>query len=216
MPSNIAPAPFITFEGIEGAGKTTLSQWLVQRLHERGIPARYTYEPGGTELGVQLRQLLLQNHPDPITELFLFLADRAHHVRTVILPALQQGIWVVSDRYADSTLAYQGYGRGLDLGLLRQLNQLATDGLTPTLTFLIDMPVEDALARTTQPNRFEHELLEFHQRVREGFQTLAQQEPERFVLLDGRSSLEALQRAIEDALQSRLSSFGTISGGSKR
>ncbi|MEN3002304.1 MAG: dTMP kinase [Armatimonadota bacterium] len=196
-------APFITFEGIEGSGKTTLSQWLAEWLRAQGVPALLTCEPGGSELGLALRHALLQTHPDPKTELFLFLADRAHHVQAIILPALQQGTWVISDRYADSTLAYQGYGRGLDIETLRQLNQFATEGLTPDLTFLIDLPVEHALARTTQPNRFEREERAFHQRVREGYLQIAQHEPERFITLDGMQPLEALQRAVQDAVWSR-------------
>ena len=195
---------FITFEGVEGSGKTTLSRWLADGLRAQGVSVLLTCEPGGSELGITLRQVLLQHIPDPLTELFLFLADRAHHVRTVIRPTLQQGVWVISDRYTDSTLAYQGYGRGLDIHLLHQLNQLATDGLTPDITFLIDLPVEVALARTTQPNRFEREELLFHQRVREGYQQIAQHEPERFILLDGTQPIETLQQAILNAVQLRV------------
>jgi dTMP kinase len=196
-------APFITFEGIEGAGKTTLSRWLADWLSAQHIPTRLTCEPGGSELGNALRQLLLHNPTDPLTELFLFLADRSHHVRTVILPALTQGIWVISDRYTDSTLAYQGYGRGLDIEMLRHLNALATDHLNPDLTFLIDMPVEQALARTTQPNRFEQEALAFHQRVRDGYLQLAESEPHRFVILNGNQPLESLQQQIQHALHTK-------------
>jgi dTMP kinase len=196
-------APFITFEGIEGAGKTTLSRWLADWLSAQNIPTRLTCEPGGSELGNALRQLLLHNPTDPLTELFLFLADRSHHVRTVILPALTQGIWVISDRYTDSTLAYQGYGRGLDIETLRHLNALATDHLNPDLTFLIDMPVEQALARTTQPNRFEQEALAFHQRVRDGYLQLAESEPHRFVILNGNQPLESLQQQIQHALHAK-------------
>ena len=196
-------ALFITFEGIEGTGKTTLSRWLAEWLKTQNIPALWTCEPGGSALGDALRQLLLHNPTDPLTELFLFLADRSHHVRTVIQPALAQGIWVICDRYADSTLAYQGYGRGLDVETLRQLNALATDHLTPDLTFLIDMPVEQALARTTQPNRFEEESVAFHQRIRDGYLQLAKREPHRFVILDGCQPLEALQQQIQHALHAR-------------
>jgi dTMP kinase len=193
-------APFITFEGIEGSGKTTLSRWLADWLTTQNLPTLFTCEPGGSELGNALRQLLLHNPTDPLTELFLFLADRSHHVRTVIQPALAQGTWVICDRYADSTLAYQGYGRGLDIEMLRQLNALATDQLNPDLTFLIDMPVEQALARTTQPNRFEGESVAFHQRVREGYLQLAESEPHRFVILNGSQPLETLQQQIQHAL----------------
>ncbi len=194
-------APLITFEGIEGAGKTTLSRWLADWLHQHAIPALLTCEPGGSELGVAIRQWLLQHPIDPITELLLFLANRSHHVRTVIGPALQAGRWVISDRYADSTLAYQGYGRGLDIEWLHQLNRFATDGLQPNLTFLIDLPVEQALKRVRTPNRFEREQIEFHRRVREGYLRLAEREPMRFRVLDGTQSLDALQEAILGALR---------------
>ncbi len=196
-------APFITFEGIEGAGKTTLSQWLAQQLEAQDVPILLTCEPGGSELGIALRPLLLNTRVDTLTELFLFLADRAHHVQTVILPALQKGTWVICDRYADSTLAYQGYGRGLDIESLRQFNAFATGGLNPDLTFLIDLPVEVALRRTTQPNRFEREQIDFHQRVRQGYLEIAQREGERFVILDGTQPRETLQGIILDTVQNR-------------
>jgi len=199
-------APFITFEGIEGSGKTTLSRWLAEWLNTQEIPTLWTCEPGGSELGVALRNALLHSSVDILTELFLFLADRAHHVRTVILPALQRGTWVICDRYADSTLAYQGYGRGLNLRWLRQLNKVATQGLKPDLTFLIDVPVEVALTRTTQPNRFEQESLAFHQRVRKGYLQLAERlsECDRFVILDGTKPLETLQRTIQRVVRTRI------------
>ncbi|GBC94128.1 Thymidylate kinase [bacterium HR15] len=196
-------APFITFEGIEGSGKTTLSRWLAEWLGAQEVPTLWTCEPGGSELGVALRHTLLQTSVDPLTELFLFLADRAHHVRTVILPALHQGLWVICDRYTDSTLAYQGYGRRLNLRWLRRLNEVATHALEPNLTFLIDVPVQVALTRTTQPNRFEQESLAFHERVRKGYLRLAEREPERFrfVILDGTQPIETLQRTIQHTVQ---------------
>jgi dTMP kinase len=148
-------APLITFEGVEGAGKTTLAQHLADWLRAQGVSVRLTREPGGSSLGKHLRPLLLHEPLDAWAELFLFLADRRQHTLQVILPALEQGAWVLCDRYADSTLVYQGYGRGLDIALIRRLNALATGDLTPDLTVLIDLPVEDALARAerAQPLR---------------------------------------------------------------
>jgi len=194
-------APLITFEGIEGAGKTTLAQHLAEWLHARGIPVRLTREPGGSTLGTHLRPTLLHEPLDAWTELFLFLADRRQHTLQVILPALEQGIWVLCDRYADSTLVYQGYGRGLDTELIRRLNAIATDNLTPNLTVLIDLPVEDALARANAPNRFEAETRAFHERIRAGYLEVARAEPHRFLVLDGRQPLETLKASLELAVQ---------------
>ncbi|MDT7960481.1 MAG: dTMP kinase [Armatimonadota bacterium] len=196
-------APLITFEGIEGAGKTTLAQHLAEWLHAHGIPVRLTREPGGSTLGTHLRPILLHEPLDAWTELFLFLADRRQHTLQVILPALEQGVWVLCDRYADSTLIYQGYGRGLDTELIRRLNAIATDNLTPDLTVLIDLPVEDALARANAPNRFEAETRAFHERIREGYLELARAEPSRFLVLDGRQPLETLKASLELAVQRR-------------
>ncbi len=196
-------APLITFEGIEGAGKTTLAQHLAEWLHTQGIPVRLTREPGGSTLGTHLRPILLHEPLDAWTELFLFLADRRQHTLQVILPAREQGFWVLCDRYADSTLIYQGYGRGLDTELVRRLNAIATDNLTPDLTVLIDLPVEDALARANAPNRFEAETRAFHERIREGYLELARAEPSRFLVLDGRQPLETLKASLELAVQRR-------------
>jgi dTMP kinase len=190
-------APLITFEGVEGAGKTTLAQHLADWLRAQGVSVRLTREPGGSPLGKHLRPLLLHEPLDAWAELFLFLADRRQHTLQVILPALEQGAWVLCDRYADSTLVYQGYGRGLDIALIRRLNALATGDLTPDLTVLIDLPVEDALARANAPNRFEAETLAFHTRIREGYLQLARAEPRRFLVLDGLQPLEALQGVAE-------------------
>ncbi|MCS7208249.1 MAG: dTMP kinase [Fimbriimonadales bacterium] len=194
-------APFIVFEGIEGAGKTTLAHRLTDWLHARGVPVLLTREPGGSELGRQLRPVLLHQPLDAYTELFLFLADRRQHTQQVILPALTRGTWVLCDRYADSTLVYQGYGRGLDIELIRQLNTLATDGLVPDLTVLIDLPVAEALTRADAPNRFEAETLEFHQRIREGYLHEAQRAPERYLILNGLEPLETLQAQLQVSVQ---------------
>jgi dTMP kinase len=196
-------APLITFEGVEGAGKTTLAQHLAEWLQRQGVPVQLTREPGGSTLGTHLRPILLHEPLDAWTELFLFLADRRQHTLQVILPALEQGVWVLCDRYADSTLVYQGYGRGLDIALIRRLNALATNNLTPDLTVLIDLPVEDALARANAPNRFEAETQAFHERIREGYLELARAEPSRFLVLDGRQPLETLKASLELAVQRR-------------
>jgi dTMP kinase len=200
--------PLITFEGVEGAGKTTLAQHLADWLRAQGVSVRLTREPGGSPLGEHLRPLLLHEPLDAWAELFLFLADRRQHTLQVILPALEQGAWVLCDRYADSTLVYQGYGRGLDIALIRRLNALATGDLTPDLTVLIDLPVEDALARANAPNRFEAETLAFHTRIRAGYLELARAEPRRFLVLDGLQPLEALQASLKQAVRERFLDAG--------
>jgi dTMP kinase len=201
-------APLITFEGIEGAGKTTLAQHLADWLQAQGIPVELTREPGGSTLGKHLRPFLLHEPLDAWAELFLFLADRRQHTLQVILPALEQGVWVLCDRYADSTLVYQGYGRGLDIPLIRRLNAIATDNLAPDLTVLLDLPVEDALARADAPNRFEAETLAFHNRIRAGYLELARAEPNRFLVLDGLQPLETLKASLEQAVQERFLDAG--------
>ena len=195
---------FITVEGVEGSGKSTLLKALAAVLEAQNIPCLVTREPGGSKLGQELRPLLLRtkSNMDARAELFLFLADRAQHIREVIRPALDNGTWVLCDRYADSTLAYQGYGRGMNLELLEQCNHAATDGLWPDCTFLLDLPVDEGLKRALTRNRdigisqsegrFEAEALAFHQRVREGFLARAARWPQRFAVLDARQSPEDL------------------------
>nr|WP_245788619.1 dTMP kinase [Spirulina major] len=201
---------FIVFEGGEGAGKTTQLRrshaWLkAQWGQQRAI--LQTREPGGTPLGSKLRDILL--HSGAVVdraELLLFAADRAQHVDTVIQPALSQGAMVLCDRFTDSTWAYQGYGRGLDLTLIAQLNAIATHHLTPHLTFWLDLPVEVGLARSQregQRDRIEQADLSFHRRVREGFTHLVQQEPERIVRIDASQPADQVQQAIQTVLRSR-------------
>jgi dTMP kinase len=189
---------FITFEGGDGSGKTTQLREVERHLYELNRSCVLTREPGGTALGKMLRKVLLEVGDEEIaesTELFLYLADRAQHVKQIIAPALSAGKIVLCDRFSDSTLAYQGYGRGIDLDWLRGLNDTATQGLRPDLSFLFDCPVDVRLARASQrstqsqagrprEDRFEREKIEFHERVRQGFLALARAEPKRFRVID--------------------------------
>jgi dTMP kinase len=191
---------FITFEGGDGSGKTTQVRTLERYLSERGRDYVSTREPGGTSLGRLIRQVLLQvgdHEIAPSTELFLYVADRAQHVNEIIAPAISAGTLVLCDRFTDSTLAYQGYGRGIDLKLLRQLNDIADQGVRPDLTFLLDCPVEQGLVRAgrrrvkagqPQEDRFEREKIDFHKKVRSGFLDLARSEPGRFRIIDASHS----------------------------
>lgn len=203
---------FVTVEGVEGAGKSTLMNMLVREFERRGLPFVRTREPGGCSLGAKLRPILLDvsSTLDSRAELFLFLADRAQHVAEVIRPALERGEWVLCDRYADSTIAYQGYGRGMDADRLQELNDHATGGLWPERTLLLDLPVEQGLQRARARNgreglslsegRFEAEEIAFHQRIRQGFLSRAARWPERFRVLDAELPPEDLLKAALDAL----------------
>ncbi|MFS8740305.1 dTMP kinase [Synechococcus sp. WC10meta] len=196
---------FITLEGGEGVGKTTQQALLALQLRQAGYPCLCTREPGGTALGRALREILLHGDPlTPLAELFLYAADRAEHVQKCILPALAAGQVVVCDRFTDSTLAYQGYGRGLDLQQVRQLNHLATGGLQPHLTLWLDLPPEVGLARSGLADRLEQERLEFHRRVHQGFQTLAAAEPQRIVRIDAEGSPLEVAARIWSVVQPRL------------
>jgi dTMP kinase len=210
-------ARFITFEGGDGAGKSTQIQLLEHYLGTQGKTCLTTREPGGTSLGEILRQILLEagtRSIGPRTELFLYLADRAQHVHEVIAPAIAQGKIVLSDRHSDSTVAYQGYGRGIDLRLLVKLNETASGGLTPDITFLLDCPVELGLSRTAQRkseaaklkgnDRFENESLEFHKKVRQGFLELARAETARFYIIDASCSEQEVFAAIKQIIDRRL------------
>ena len=185
---------FVSFEGGDGAGKSTQILALQRYLTGRGRSCLVTREPGGTTTGELIRNLLLKGGPQEIVssaELFLYLADRAQHVNEIILPALHAGQIVLCDRFTDSTLAYQGYGRGIDLELLGTFNGFAVGGVKPDLTMLLDCPVNIGLARTRgrlnldeQQDRFEGETVAFHERIRAGFLSMAAAEPERFRIID--------------------------------
>ncbi|ABD01813.1 thymidylate kinase [Synechococcus sp. JA-2-3B'a(2-13)] len=196
---------FITLEGGEGVGKTTQQALLVERLRQEGYACLCTREPGGTALGKTLRELLLHGDPfSPLAELLLYAADRAEHVSKVIAPALAAGQVVVCDRFTDSTLAYQGYGRGLDLEKIRQLNHLATGGLQPHLTLWLDLPPEVGLARAKARDRLEQERLEFHRRVYQGFQALAAAEPQRIVRISAQGSPAEVAARLWSVVEPRL------------
>lgn len=207
---------FLTFEGIEGCGKSTQARRLAGRLEKEGISCVLTFEPGGTAIGQKIRRILLdQNHQDlcALSELFLYEADRAQHVAWVIRPALAQGQWVICDRFFDATTVYQGVARDQDLDMIRLLNEKASMGITPDRTFVIDCPVDVGLERALRRNvsheepgqdRFEKEHREFHTAVRNGYLRMAEKEPHRFVVVDGRLGEEALEEIIFDYVRPQL------------
>lgn len=202
---------FITLEGPEGSGKTSQVPLLADFLRQQGRDIIITREPGGTAIGDQIRSVLTNlgnTAMQPRTEILLFLAARAQLVEQVIRPALAEGKIVLCDRYGDSTLAYQGYGHGLDLDQLRHLLRFATGGLKPNLTLLLDVDVEAGLRRKLYSggewNRLDAYAVAFHQRVRQGYHALAQSEPQRWVVIDASQPPEMVQLALRQALTGRL------------
>ncbi len=205
---------FITFEGVDGAGKSTACRAVAAAMEARGRQVLLTREPGGCELGRDLRRLLLASSSDidPVAELCLFLADRAQHVAKVMRPALAGGKVVICDRYTDSTMAYQGWGRGLDRERLALLNAVASGGLVPDLTLVLDLPVEEGLRRVARrvaeeqgrvdEGRFDAETVSFHAAVRKGFHALAAREPQRVRLVDSTAPKEAVFAACMAAIDS--------------
>jgi dTMP kinase len=199
---------FITFEGIEGCGKTTQIKRLAIRLERNGIAILMTREPGGTAIGQEIRKILLdaRNHSlSSLAELFLYAADRSQHVREVIQPALREGKWVLCDRFSDATTVYQGLSRGLDMDLVDKLNKLAADGLRPDFTFLLDCPVWMGLERAFNRNkmllqenqdRFEREKETFHHSVRQGYLDLANREKDRFVVIDATLGEDEIEQTV--------------------
>lgn len=192
---------FITFEGVEGSGKSFQARALYRKLSGLAIPALLTHEPGGTPPGERISRLLkwAQNTDiSPLTELLLFNASRAQLIDEVIRPALESGQVVICDRFTDSTMAYQSYGRGLDPDTVRNTNNTATAGLKPDLTILLDIPAEEGFARKKDDkyDRFEQEDIVFHRKVREGYLTLAEAEPERWMVIDAGQSREKIKKII--------------------
>ena len=204
---------FITLEGIEGAGKTSQVDNIIAFIESKGHRCVTTREPGGTAIGAHIRKLLLDPDSrdlDPDAELLLYVADRIQHIRTVVEPHLNANRVVLCDRYFDATMAYQGYARGLEKELIRQLHRLVCGDLTPDLTLLFDLEPEVGLARawrqlgngnrTGKESRFEQEKIEFHQKVRDGYLDLAKKEPHRFRIVDAHQSQADVTRAIEKIL----------------
>lgn len=203
-------AKFLTFEGIEGAGKTELLRRLGRRLAELAIPHRLTREPGGTLIGREIRRILLRTekpHPAEPTELLLYLADRVQHLQEIVLPTLTSGVHVLSDRYHDASVAYQGYARGLHISWSDPLTRHL--GIPkPDRTFLLDLPAEEGLVRVARrnhatggkPNRFDEATLDFHRKVREGYLRLAREEPERFLVVDAARPFEVVYNEVEAAV----------------
>ena len=201
---------FITFEGGEGCGKSSQSRLLYRRLTRLAIPALLTHEPGITNLGKKITRLLKWSRNiaiSPVAELLLFNASRAQLVTEVIQPNLEKGTVVICDRYADSTSAYQGYGRGLELEMVKTVNRIGTQGLAPDLTILLDLAVEEGLARKQdkKPDRFETENLGFHRRVREGYLKMAKAEPGRWLVIDSTKSKEDIAGIIWQRVSKLLS-----------
>ncbi|QWV94449.1 dTMP kinase [Geomonas oryzisoli] len=207
---------FITFEGVEGCGKTTQLRLLKERLESAGETVVATREPGGCPIADQMRAILLDANNSaitPLAELLLYAAARAQHVQEVIAPALKRGETVLCDRFTDATVAYQGHGRELDLDVIHQLNVLATGGVQPDLTVLIDCPVQVGLSRAlsrieattgAREERFELESVRFHERVRDGYLALARAYPERFVVVDGSGDVARTEVLVTAALMDRL------------
>lgn len=210
---------FITFEGIDGSGKTTQFRMLGNWLRDRGKEAIETVEPGGTAIGREIRRILLDpanTDIQPRAELLLYFASRAQNVDQVIRPGLESGRIVLCDRFTDSTLVYQGAGRGIDTNVVLDLDRIACRGLKPDLTFLIDIDLETSLARAKRRNdrigqsesRIDEESAAFHERVRQGYLALARSEPDRFVVIDGRGAIgevgASIREAALEALQERV------------
>ncbi len=210
---------FITFEGIDGSGKSTQLRMLANFLRQRGCDILLTREPGGTPVGNRLRAALLdaQEEVDPLTELLVFAADRAQHVRRVLRPALESGQIVFSDRYADATTAYQGAGRGFAPELIAEIIELATEGLKPDLTLLFDLSVDDSITRTRrrvnaqhQGDRLDGETAEFHARVRDAYLRIARAEPERVKIVETNQPVELTHERVKEIVVPFLSSRGHV------
>jgi dTMP kinase len=203
---NLESKLFITFEGIEGCGKTTQIKRLAKTLESYGIPCVSTLEPGGTGIGQDIRRVLLDSknsHLSALAELILYAADRAQHIEEIIMPALDQGRWVICDRFFDATVAYQGAGRGIDMDFIKTLNDKVTKGTRPDITLLLDCPAEIGIKRALSRNnitqdgqdRFEREKIEFHKKVRDCYLALSRHE-KRFSVIDATLSEDAVEQQI--------------------
>lgn len=193
---------FIVFEGVDGAGKTTQINILQKKLVANGFDVVRTLEPGGTNAGQTIRNLVFTNELDPVTEVFLFAADRAEHVRKVIAPALDAGKIVVSDRFLLSSVAYQGYGKGLGAEFVEEINKHALDGVSPDLTIILDIPVDRALKRVQNANRFEN--LELQSKVRDAFLTEANKNKTKIVIIDSDNDPETISQRVWEAVSQKL------------
>jgi len=202
---------FISFEGIEGTGKTIQSRLLYEYLSKKGYSVVLTGEPGGTRIGLKIRDLLLSVENKgmiPLAELLLYNASRAQHVQEIILPEINKGSVVITDRFTDSTIAYQGYGRGIDLSYIDSIDLIATERLRPDITILLDLDVEVGLRRNRGINkmdRLELEDVEFHKRVRNGYLEIAAKEPERIKLVDASVSIEEIHNKVVNIVMDFLS-----------
>ncbi|HIP92551.1 MAG TPA: dTMP kinase [Thermotoga sp.] len=197
----------ITFEGIDGCGKTTQVKLLSEYLKKKGIKCLVTREPGGTMEGEKIREILMKEDLVPLAELFLFLASRVQHVEKLIIPALRDGKIVLVDRFIDSSVAYQGFGRGIGEDIVRELNDLATKGIKPDLTFYIDIDVDEALKRKKVINRFEEEK-SFLEKVRKGYLKLSKKEQERIVVINGSMRVEEVHRKIVEEFEKKWRDHG--------
>ncbi len=207
---------FITFEGVEGSGKTTQIQRLKRYLNKKGLPCRVTREPGGCPIGEKIRKILLNpehREMSPLSELLLYEASRAQHVTEVVKPLLKKGLIVLCDRFSDASIAYQGYGRKVDLKWVERLNRLSSQGIKPDVTFLLDCPSDVGLKRALQRNqmlkkekeeRFEREKIQFHHRVRKGYLSIAKKEPHRVKVIDTREGEEKVFEKIRQLVDKLL------------
>jgi dTMP kinase len=204
---------FITFEGIEGSGKTTQLKYIQAYFKSRGQECIVTREPGGTEIGKKIRSILLDpasKNICPVSELFLYMADRAQHVKELVIPAISTGKTVLCDRFFDATVVYQGYARGLDVKQIHRLHEVVLEGLKPDVTILLDLPPDIGLSRAWAQidngkrdrleSRFEKENLSFHKKVRAGYLELARLEPQRFRVIDATRQENKVRRDIIDAI----------------
>lgn len=197
------PGCLIAFEGIEGAGKSTQLHLAATALRQRGIDVVETREPGGTSIGIELRRIVMHStdaHPAPLTELLLYLADRAQHLAEIIGPAITRGAIVLTDRFSASTVAYQGFARQLDIETVSRLDSIVRGGLAPALTILLDCPVAVGLRRAQGDDRFHREQLEFHERVRHAFLSFADEDPDRYCVLDSTAPSEQIHHQVMTAI----------------